>query len=190
MVRVGFIVEGDCEKIVVESSVFRQFLQENGCQLVTPVVDAKGGGNLLPQNIDVFISVLESNGVDKIYVLTDLEDEPSVAVVKSRIQHAKVETVFVAVKALEAWFLADSPAMSKWLGIDLSEAYPEVTINKPWDRLKEVSKELGKPGPGSKPAFAKKMTKYFGFSVGQAATHPNCPSARELIDFFKAAYHE
>lgn len=55
MVRIGFIVEGDSEKIVIESVKFREFLRLNGFELVTPVVNAKGGGNLLPQNIEAYL---------------------------------------------------------------------------------------------------------------------------------------
>ncbi len=84
MVKVGFIVEGDCERIVVESANFTKFLSDCGQELVTPVIDAKGGGNLLPHHIDAFIQVLEMKAVSKIYVLTDLEEEVSADVVRDR----------------------------------------------------------------------------------------------------------
>jgi hypothetical protein len=186
MVRVGFIVEGDCERIVVESSKFKKLLTDAGYELVTPVIDAKGGGNLLPHNIEAFIQVLETRGVERIYVLTDLEDDDSVDIVRNRIQNQKLETVFVAVKALEAWFLADTQAMSQWLKQGYNEPQPERTIGKPYDRLKDIARELGTSGPGNKPAFAKKMIKHFGFSVARAAEHPECTSARELVDYFRA----
>lgn len=54
MVKVGFIVEGESEKLVVESPMFQQWLHDHDCTLVTPVIDAKGGGNLLPQHIEPF----------------------------------------------------------------------------------------------------------------------------------------
>jgi hypothetical protein len=185
MVKVGFIVEGDSEKIVIESSDFKAFLQENDFELVNPVVNAKGGGNLLPQNIDAYLGRLDQQAVDIIVVLTDLEDEVSVDFVRERIENARINSIFVAVKALEGWFLADSVAMNKWLGIDdFNEQQPEQTQNKPWDRLKEISNSLGKRGPGNKTAFAKKMTKHFGFSIRQAALHPQCPSALELVRYF------
>ncbi|MBA1296357.1 DUF4276 family protein [Pseudomonas lurida] len=185
MVKVGFIVEGDCERIVVESAAFTKLLSDCGQELVTPVIDAKGGGNLLPHNIDVFIQALEVKGVSKIYVLTDLEEEASVEVVRDRISNAKIETIFIAVKALEAWFLADTQAMSNWLKQAYNEPYPEATFGKPYDRLKEIAKTVGVSGPGNKPAFAKKMVKHFDFSIVRAAQHPLCPSARELVDYFR-----
>ncbi|WP_339491425.1 MULTISPECIES: DUF4276 family protein [unclassified Pseudomonas] len=185
MVKVGFIVEGDSEKIVIESADFKAFLQANDFELVNPVVNAKGGGNLLPQNIDAYLARLDQQEVDRIVVLTDLEDEDSVDTVKERISNARIDITFVAVKALEGWFLADSNAIGKWLGVhNFDEPQPEQTPNKPWDRLKEISNGLGKRGPGNKTAFAKKMVKHYGFSIRQAASHPQCPSAKEIVSYF------
>ena len=154
--KIGFIVEGGSEKIIIESPQFRAFLNKHGYELVTPVIDAEGGGNLLPQNIEEFISRLEQKQVDAIYVLTDLEDELHIETVRKRVRHTKVTFAFIAVKALEAWYLADTCAMNTWLGTqDFYEPQPEKTVNKPWDRLKEIAAENGKRGPGQKISFAK-----------------------------------
>lgn len=91
MVKVGFIVEGDCEKIIIESAQFRQFLTACGFELVTPVINAAGGGNLLPRNIQAYLDRFNGLAVDQICVLTDLEDEPSVSVVTQRICHANID---------------------------------------------------------------------------------------------------
>lgn len=184
-IKVGFIVEGGSEKIIVESQQFRTLLTQYDFELVTPVIDAKGGGNLLPQNIDVFIQRFASKDVDRIFVLTDQEDEDSVQTVRERIAHESIDFSFIAVKALEAWYLADSTAINNWLGItDFNEIHPEQTQGKPWDRLKEIATEKGKRGPGQKISFAKKITKHHGFSLLHAAQHPNCPSATELVNYF------
>lgn len=183
--RVGFIVEGGSERIIVESEKFQTMLLKNGYDLVTPVIDAEGGGNLLPQNIEVFINRLSQEEVEHIFVLTDLEEELSVDFVRDRIAHESIQFSFIAVKALEAWYLADSTAMNKWLKIsDFHEAHPEQTQGKPWDRLKEIAIERGKRGPGNKISFAKKIIKQFGFSVEEAAKHQNCQSVRELVNYF------
>lgn len=184
-IKVGFIVEGGSEKIIVESQQFRTLLTQYGFELVTPVIDAKGGGNLLPKNIDVFIQRFASKDVHRIFVLTDLEDEDSVQTVRERIAHESIDFSFIAVKALEAWYLADSTAINNWLEItDFNEIQPEQTQGKPWDRLKEIANERGKRGPGQKISFAKKITKHHGFSLLHAAQHPNCPSATELVNYF------
>lgn len=185
MVKVGFIVEGDSEKIIVESFQFKQMLAENDCELVEPVVNAKGGGNLLPQYMEEHVRILHNNNVDEIFVLTDLEDEENVQTVRGRINHPSVAVIFVAIKALEAWYLADSNAMQQWLNSStFSENEPENTTGMPWERLKEIAANLGVRGPGSKVSFSKKMTKHYGFDVREAASHPSCLSAKELLDYF------
>lgn len=188
MVKVGFIVEGDSEMIVIQSSQFRQFLACHNYQLVTPVINAKGGGNLLPQNIEVFLTRLKQQSVDKIVVVTDLEAEPSTEAIRERISHPELDVIFIAVKALEAWYLADTSAMRNWLkDDDFQEQQPEQTTGMPWDRLAAIARELDKRGPGkSKTAFAKRMIKHHGFSIENAANHPNCPSAKEMVDYFAA----
>lgn len=187
MVKIGFIVEGDTESIIVNSPAFISFLRAKNFELVTPVIDAKGGGNLLPKYVDNFVVRLRNAGAQQICILTDLEDAASTADVQARIAHQDVDISFIAVKAVEAWFLADSEAMKKWLKVDVfNEALPEATTEMPWDRLKEISRELGKQGPGSsKTAFAKRMVTHHGFDIQGSARHPACPSARELVDWFE-----
>ncbi|WP_186685604.1 hypothetical protein [Pseudomonas vanderleydeniana] len=187
MVKAGFIVEGASERIVVESQAFRALLQSCGYELVTPVVDANGGGNLLPHNIEAFLDRLDEAGAEEVFILTDLEDELHVRTVRDRVAHQRVRFAFVAVKALEAWFLADTQAMNAWLKTDdFFEDTPEQTAEKPWERVKQVAAERGARGPGNKVAFAKKAVTHWGFSVEHSSAHPSCPSARELIEFLRS----
>lgn len=187
MVKVGFIVEGDTESIIVNSPAFISFLREQGFELVAPVIDAKGGGNLLPKYVDNFVGRLQQAGAERICILTDLEDAVATHIVRARIAHQDVDISFIAVKAIEAWFLADSEAMRNWLKVPaFNELQPEATAAMPWDRLKEISKQLGTQGPGSsKTAFAKRMVTHHGFNISHAAQHPDCPSARELVEWFE-----
>ena len=188
MVKVGFIVEGACEKIVIESAVFKDFLQRNDFELIEPVVDANGAGNLLPHHIEPFIDVLEANGAERLYILTDSEGE-HVEEVKERIRHEKITKSFIAVKAIEAWFLADIEAMRRFLQLEdfTGEDYPEETPKLPWERIKEIVEETGSArGPGYKVAFAKRMITHWGFSIENAAQHPNCPSAKNFVEYFQS----
>ena len=189
MVKVGFIVEGSCEKIVIESEAFKNFLHRNGFELVEPVVDAKGAGNLLPHNIEPFIGVLEAKRAERLYILTDSDGLP-VEDVKERINHAKITAYFIAVKAIEAWFLADTQAMRKFLDIRdfTGEDFPEETPELPWERIKEIVEETGsvKRRGKYKVAFTKKMITDWEFSIENAATHPNCPSAKCVVAHFQS----
>jgi hypothetical protein len=186
MVKVGFIVEGDTEKIVVESIAFQDWAKNQGIEICSPVINAKGGGNLLPQNILPIVSQLKLSSPDHIVILTDLENEPNIEVVKKRIGSDHTNLIFVAVKAIESWFLADSQALQKWLELpEIQESQPENMVGMPWDRLKELAKVQGKRGPGSnKAGFAKKMCKHYGFTIANAAKHSACPSVKYFHDEF------
>lgn len=185
MVKVGFIVEGDSEKIIIESSYFENFLSQKGYELVKPVINAKGGGNLLPQNIGPFIQRL-SPIADKICVLTDLENEPTISAVKSRIAHSQIDVIFITVKALEAWYLADTEAMKRLFSNNsFYEPNPESTPSMPYEYLKDLVKQYQLPsGLGAKPLLAKKMLKKYQFSIENAARHPNCASAKKFINYW------
>lgn len=183
MVRLGFIVEGDTEKIMIESARFRDWAHEQGLEICSPVINAKGGGNLLPHHMGPMMATLAKSRPDYVVVLTDLENEPDIAAVRTRITDAHTSLIFVAVKALEAWFLADTKAMRAWLKQpDFEETRPEQTPAMPWDWLKEVARQQGARGPGSKVMFAKRFCGTHGFQIASAAAHPACPSAKAFHD--------
>ncbi len=182
--RLGFIVEGDSEKIMIESAPFQRWARAQGFEICSPVINARGGGNLLPHHMAPMMAILARSQPDHVVVLTDLEDAPSVDAVKARITDTHTSLVFVAVKALEAWFLADTDAMRAWLKRpSFAETFPEATPGMPWDRLKEVAKEQGTQGPGTnKVIFAKRFCKHHNFQIANAAAHPACPSAKAFHD--------
>lgn len=185
MVKVGFIVEGDSEKVLIESAGFRKWASDQGLEICSPVINAKGGGNLLPHNIKPMLAQIELNHPDHVVILTDLENATGVEAVKARIGTEHTDLIFIAVKALEAWFLADTDAMRRWLNApEFFEPAPEQTIGMPWDRLKEVAKTYGSRGPGSsKVIFAKKMCgAAMRYELERAAAHPACPSAKAFRD--------
>lgn len=186
MVKLGFIVEGKTEKLVIESDTFKAWLEANGCERINPVLDANGGGNLLPQHIEPMVNLLKGAGAEHIIILTDLELDPDFDTVKNRITTTHTDLIFIAVKAIEAWFLADSQAMNSWLETtNFHEASPENTIAMPWDRLKEIAEEREKRGPGTKVKFTKKILKC-GYDTQNAAEHGNAPSAEVFLNGLKA----
>lgn len=183
MVKLGFIVEGGSEKIIVESDSFQHWLQDNGMIVIRPVINAEGGGNLLPQNIEPMVATLQQSQPDHIVILTDLEHDLDERLVKQRIGDTYTNLIFVAIKALEAWYLADSAAMQRWLGVaNFYEDNPQETLAMPWERLSDIARQLNKRGTGpSKIKFAEKMIKC-GFDIVQAAQHPHCTSVRNFHD--------
>jgi len=192
MVKIGFIVEGHSEKILIESGMFKKWCQKNRITIAHPVINACGGGNLLPQHLANHIARVSQNGkLNKVVVLTDLETASSVAKVRKRIHTSefkdKIDVVFVSVKALEAWILADGVAMAAWLKEEtFHEDYPEDTPAMPREKIKQIAKDKNKLGPGSsKPSFIKRMIEKHGFSIERAAEHPHCPSVKEFSTTLK-----
>jgi len=190
VVKIGFVVEGDTEKLLIESTNFRNWATQHNIEIGIPVINARGGGNLCAKNIEKYIDTcLTQVQPDKLVVLTDLECEPCIIQVKQRIGDERVTKIFVARKAIEAWFLADTEAMCSWLeNPEFSENFPEETVAMPWERLREVGKTYHrrKRGVGnSKPMFAGKLIKTFHFSIEQAAAHPNCQSATYFLEKLK-----
>ena len=185
MVNVGFIVEGDTEKIIIDSKQFKKEATGLGINILDPVINARGNGNLLPQNIDNFTAKLISLKAEKIIVVTDA-DTHSIAEVKKRIcppgEPTKIDFVIVAVKAFEAWFLACEDLMKKSLnypGFCIDR--PEETPQSPYDYIKSLASNPNIHGPGTKTNFARRVLKN-GFSIKIAAQNPNCPSAKYFLD--------
>ena len=188
MVSVGFVVEGASEKRLVENELFRKWLREDcNLEVIDPVVDAAGSGNMCSRNIGDFVKNLRTTASpDKVVVLADLDPETCAPCVRERkeiIGSRNIDLVAIAKKALESWFLADTEAMRQWLGDnDFFEVHPETMNEMPWDRLKELGRQKGR-GPGkTKTIFGRKFIRESRFDVRRAARHPDCPSARYFVE--------
>lgn len=188
LVKVGFVVEGDCEKLLIESKQFRAWANQQQLYICDPVINAKGGGNLCAKNLAPFVKLCQQKAKpDKIVILTDLECNPCATETKKRIGQEQIDLICVAKKALESWYLADITALRlAFEKDDLNEIeQPELETETimPWDYLKSLAKQHQIRGPGSnKIAFTKRMLEHHQFDISRAAIHPNCPSARYFLD--------
>lgn len=178
MVRLGFICEGDCEEIFLESENFTQTLNKFGL-LKVKVIPADGNGNLLPHNIDIFRRRLMDAGVDKIFILTDLDQDACITQPKKRIDASSEDLVIISSKAIEAWFLSDSQTLSLLIRQESHFEFPELPLN-PHEAAKDFFLKHTGAGCGGKLSFARKVIRN-GFSLEAAAAHPNCPSARYFL---------
>jgi hypothetical protein len=179
MVKVGFICEGETEKIIVDSVDFKNILASNNLQLVK-AIDVTGSGNLLPKYISPFIESLKDDGAEKIFILTDLDEDVCITKTKERIHAPETVVIIIAVKQIEAWFLADSVTLSKVFGKEYQFDLPE-NENDPREKLRDIFVAETERGIGdSKPKFAKRFLNE-GFSILNAAAHPNCNSAKYLL---------
>lgn len=183
MVKVGFLVEGDTEKKIIASDNFKEFCFRNNIEVAADIFPPKGGrGKDIFQDsekVKAYINILKDKGVEHIFIIRDLEDLDCVIKAREEIKADEVVKIIV-VKAIESWFIADSNTLTTYFGQDFSHDAPE-SIDKPFQFLKTKSLEIRQRGISDKLIFAGIMLKY-GFSVENAASHPNCPSAKYFIN--------
>lgn len=179
MVKIGFIGEGKTEQLILQSPAFQDWLQQNNIDCVGRVIDAKGSGNLLPNRIDAFLDELFDYEAEKIVILTDLDYDTSIAITQQRIGQSETQIVLVAVKKIEAWFLADSSLLSQLIGSTIHVDQPEA-FDEPFKEIRRIFETKTGQGVGTKPILARRMLKY-GFTIEKAARHPNCPSAQYFL---------
>ena len=180
MVKLGFIVEGETEKIILEQSDFFAYLRSLPVEYISDVIDAQGNGNLLPHNIVQHTDVLRDKGATHIFILTDLDEDECITNTKQRIAAPQDHIVIVSVKEIESWFLADTTVMKKFLK-DESFSYesPEI-VEKPYEEMRAIRIAKLNRGFNGKPFLAKIMVTN-GFSISRAAQHPNCNSAKYFL---------
>lgn len=181
VVKVAFIVEGKTERKIIEAENFVKLLHECNIELLLPVINADGNGNMLPEKLKEDIEVLKSEGAQKIFILTDLDEDACITKTRQRIGEGTDTIIIIAVKQIEAWFLADSHTLSQLMNdaaffFDFPEKEPA-----PFEKLRTLFLEKTKRGVGTKDILAARMLKY-GFSLQRAAQHPNCPSAAYFLN--------
>ena len=188
MVKIGFLVEGDTEKKIIRSQIFNEFLASNNLEAIPTLFPAKGNmGKDVFKNLDKInslIEILKEKGAEHIFVIRDLEDLECVVLARNEINSESVQKVIVE-KTIESWFLADTEALQKVFSPDnIIVEFPE-KIKNPFNELKQISKEKENRGISDKLIFAARMLNN-GFSIENAAKHPNCDSAKYFIKKLKS----
>lgn len=178
----GFIVEGDTEKMILESSDFREFLREHSIDFIKEVINVKGNNNLLPHKIVEYTKILVDNGVTQIIILTDLDDDLCITETKNRIAPRENQIAVISVKQIEAWFLSDTNAIKQFLKTeDYTCENPEL-ISDPFDEIRKLRIQYSGRGIQGKLTLAKLMIDKYSFSIVRAAKHPNCNSAKYFLE--------
>ena len=132
-----------------------------------------------PHNITEKSNTLKQAGADTIFILTDLDKDVSISATRERIGEFHYQQIVVAVKEAEAWFLADSSTLSRLMDEPIYFEYPEYE-SEPFEHIRQLLLVKTGRGVGTKPILARRMLKY-GFTIQQAAQHPNCPSAQYFL---------
>jgi hypothetical protein len=191
LVNIGFIVEGDCEKILISSPEFRAFL--GGMEIDLPVdriINAVGKNNLyhphgdftdIQPKVESWINILEQKGAQIIFILIDLEnDAPCITEFKSKVYKRHNDVVVVAKQALEAWYLSDTLAVRNYLQTNIPQIQTPESLTDPFDHLKSLRLLHQNRGIGDKKLLTRAMIQN-GFSLLRAAEHPECLSAQYFI---------
>ena len=182
VVKIGFIVEGETEALILNSDNFKAILDELNL-VVVGIINAGGNKNLLPHNILVHHANLIKKGAEKIVILTDLDNDQCITKTKERITERENQFIIVAIKQIEAWFLADSTLLSHLFNESFIFDYPEKE-DVPFNRLRDLLVQFRGRGIPKKVPMALKMLNS-GFSIQHAANHPNCPSANYFLSKLK-----
>lgn len=185
MVNIGFICEGYTELFILESDIFKALLNQLGLHSVG-VINVQGNGNLLPHNIKSHRENLFKKGASVIFILTDLDQDQCITKTRLRITESENQIIIVAVKQIESWFLSDNFAMNQIFQGDYSFEYPE-NEDIPFETIRNKYLEKfnrGLVGRNEKKRLAQKMINS-GFSIENAANHPNCPSANYFLTKLK-----
>jgi hypothetical protein len=159
MVKAGFIAEGATERTILESEAFRSLLFSIEIEMIRPVIDAGGNGNLLPKHIVAHSTNLINRGTQVIFILTDLDKDICITKTKSRIQQSHKHQIIVSVKEIEAWFLADYQTLSRVIPNCFREEMQEAVID-PFEKIKQEALNSSlQRGFGTKIILAKKCSK-------------------------------
>jgi hypothetical protein len=188
MVKVGFLVEGDTEKKILKSQNFNELLKKFNLEAIPTFFPPKGkmGKDVFKnsEKLESFIEILKEKGAEHIFVMRDLEDLDCIVLARNQINSESIFKIVIE-KTIESWFLADNITLKKvFLANEISIEYPE-KIENPFLKLKEISLENTSRGISDKLIFASKMINN-GFSIENAANHPNCDSAKYFIQKLKS----
>ena len=188
MVKIGFIVEGETEKLIIDSEGFQALLTELKIDCVSAAINASGNGNLLPHNITPFRETLKDLGAEYIIILTDKDNDACITMTRQRVTERENQIIIVAVQQIESWFLADSQTLSTMTEPDFVFELPE-SESVPFETIGDLI--LTKKGRGigtRKTRFALNFLRN-GFSLQRAAQHPNCHSAAYFLNKLHSLNH-
>jgi hypothetical protein len=186
MVKLGFIVEGDTEALILKSAAFKTFLISLGLQLAADPINVKERTNLMPDKIESDVATLMDLGSNTIFLFTDLDEDKCITLTKNRIDPNQQHTTIIGVKEIESWFLADTNSLRAFLkSNDLFIENPE-SVNKPSDHINSLRSSYRGRKARSKVVLANEILSN-GFTIESAAQHPNCSSARYFIQKLEEA---
>ncbi len=175
MVKLGIICEGETEQIIFNTPSFGQLLKRFDIDLIG-VVETRSKTQYFEDRLLKHRDILMDKGAEKIIALVDLDKDKCITLTKQAIPQFNNQLIVVAVKEFENWYLADTTALGELLSKPVHIEFPEQDD----DAEKTIIQLRGKGFGHSKPRLANAMIRH-GFTIENAAQHPNCPSASYFL---------
>ena len=178
MVRLGILCEGESEIYILKSELFQNILAQYSIELVE--IRPVGSKNQYWEDrIESHIAILEDRGIDHIIIMVDLDKDSCITFTKSEIKTGGKHHIVVSVKEFENWYLADHEALSRLVNKEVAVIQLPEEEEEPVRKITQLNN--GRGFGGSKPRIAMNMIRC-GFSLENAAQHPNCPSATYFLN--------
>ncbi len=176
--KVGFICEGESDEYILQSTKFIELLKKFDLELVS--IQPTGGNRQMEDGrIEAYYKGMIARGCEKIVVLKDGDNDCKTS--KLKVGDYQNMIITIAVREVENWYLADNQLIKNLNGTFNEIDFPE-SIQKPEKFINTICSKTYK---GSKPALANAVIRK-GFSIENAAKHPNCPSAKYFINKLKS----
>jgi hypothetical protein len=107
MVKIGFICEGDVEKMFVETINFQNYLKRIKLEKVGNIINAEGNGNLNHNYLKEHTKSFDNVNPDRIIILTDSDGKKREDIENIIKPKKDTHILILAVQEIEAWFLSD-----------------------------------------------------------------------------------
>jgi hypothetical protein len=186
MIKVGFIVEDKPFQKLIESEDFNRLLLSLNIESTGVFKSPDGRNRFFNKNdiIDSFFRILDDKNTEYVIILIDKENDPCITFSKNSIfTYSKTKQInIIASKTVESWFLADSNLLTQLLKKDIFCGDPENIEGEPFEELKKLFEAYTNRGLSKRRNRHANYLINNGFSIINAANHPNCPSAKYFLE--------
>ncbi len=186
MIKVGFIVEDKPFQKLIISENFKSLLTSLNIESIGVFISPDGRDRLLNKNdkIQSLFNIFDDRKANYIFVLIDKESDSCITYSKESIftYSGKKQINIIASKTVESWFLADSDLLTHLLKKEFSYGDPENIEGEPFETLKNLFEEYTNRGLSKKRNRHANYLINNGFSIINAAKHPNCRSAKYFLE--------
>src|SRR5262249_2401722 len=140
----------------------------------------------IERKVKGWVETLKDKGASFIFFLIDFDNsDPCFTQFKSKVYHYTKNIIIIAKQVLEAWYLADHKALSAYLQQNILQVSQPESFLSPFEEIKRLKLHCQNRGIADKKFLTKDMIRS-GFTLANAATHPQCLSAQYFLSKLNA----